>query len=105
MPSKIRRDDTVIVTAGKNKGAQGNVRRSIPDRNRVIVEGVNIIKRHLRNDPALAQSGIVEQEAAIHVSNVKLICTECNEPTRVGFRSLEDGRKVRVCKKCNETID
>ncbi|MQG20879.1 MAG: 50S ribosomal protein L24 [SAR202 cluster bacterium] len=105
MPSKIRRDDTVIVTAGKNKGTQGNVRRSIPDKNRVIVEGVNIIKRHLRNDPGLAQSGIVEQEAAIHVSNVQLICTECNEPTRVGFRSLEDGRKVRICKKCNETID
>ena len=105
MPSKIRRDDTVIVTAGKNKGTQGNVRRSIPDKIRVIVEGVNIIKRHLRNDPGLAQSGIVEQEAAIHVSNVQLICTECNEPTRVGFRSLEDGRKVRICKKCNETID
>ena len=102
MPSKIRRDDTVIVTAGKNKGTQGNVRRSIPDKNRVIVEGVNIIKRHLRNDPGLAQSGIVEQEAAIHVSNVQLICTECNEPTRVGFRSLEDGRKVRICKKCND---
>lgn len=105
MASKIRRDDQVVVTAGKNKGERGTVRRSIPAQKRIVIGGVNFIKRHLRTQPGLAQSGIVEQEAPIHVSNVKLICTECNEPTRVGFRFLEDGRKVRVCKKCNETID
>ena len=105
MASKIRRNDQVVVIAGKNKGVRGTVRRSIPNQKRIVIGGVNMIKRHLRNQPGLAQTGIVEQEAPINVSNVKLICTECDEPTRVGFRFLEDGRKVRVCKKCNETID
>jgi len=104
MARKIRRDDTVLVIAGKSKGSRGKVRRSMPQRGRVVVEGMNIIKRHVRAQAGVRQAGIVEMEGPISVSNVMLVCTSCDQPTRVEFRFLEDGRKVRVCKKCHETI-
>jgi len=102
---KIRKNDTVIVTAGKDKGKTGKVRFAYPKEERVMVEGINFIKRHTKARGAVRQAGIIQLEAPIPVSNVMLLCSRCNRPTRVGFRSLEDGRKVRVCNRCSEVID
>jgi len=105
MGLRIRKDDTVLVIAEKDKGKIGKVKRVYPKTMRVLVEGVNIVKRHMRARGPNVPSGIVEMEAPIHISNVKLVCTSCGEPTRVGFTFLEDGRKVRICKKCGEVIE
>ncbi len=102
---KIRKNDTVIVIAGKDKGKEGKVRRVLPDEERVVVEGLNMIKRHSRARRAVRQAGIIELEAPIHVSNVMLVCGKCGNPTRVGFQLLADGKKVRTCKACGEVID
>lgn len=102
---KIRRDDTVLVIAGKDRGKKGKVRQSLPEESRVVVDGINMVKRHMRPRGTVRQAGIIEREAPLHISNVALICTKCNRPTRIGFRFLEDGSKVRVCKECNEVID
>lgn len=102
---KIRRDDTVVVIAGKDKGKNGKVRQSFPKESRVVVDGVNMVKRHLRPRGTARQAGIIEREAPFHVSNVMLLCPKCNRPTRIGFRILEDGSRVRVCKRCHEVID
>lgn len=101
----IRRDDIVLVISGKDKGKRGKVRRSLPDKNRVYVDGVNMIKRHMRAQANVKQTGIIEREAPINVSNVMLICNRCDKPTRVGFRILDDGKKVRVCRSCHEVIE
>jgi large subunit ribosomal protein L24 len=101
----IRKNDTVLVIAGKDKGKKGKVRFAYPKDERLLVEGVNFIKRHTRAVRQARQAGIIEREAPIHVSNVMLLCNRCNRPTRVGFRFLEDNRKVRVCRSCNEVID
>ncbi|MBI3978767.1 MAG: 50S ribosomal protein L24 [Chloroflexi bacterium] len=103
--TRIRKDDTVQVIAGKSKGKTGKVHRVIPKESRVIVEGANIVKRHVRPRPGIRQAGIVEMEAPIHLSNVMLVCSRCDRPTRVGFRYLEDGTKVRYCKRCQEVIE
>ncbi len=102
---KIKKGDEVLVIAGDDRGKRGKVQRSFPREDRIIVEGVNMVKRHMRPRGRARQAGIIEREAPIHVSNVKLICKKCNQPTRVGFRFLEVGGKVRVCKKCGEVID
>ena len=102
---KIRKNDNVIVVAGKSKGKRGRVHRVFPRDDLVLVEGVNIIKRHMRPRAGVRQAGIVEREAPIHISNVMLICAKCGQATRVGFQFLEDGTKVRVCRHCHETID
>lgn len=102
---KIRKDDTVLVIAGKDKGKKGSVRQSLPKESRVVVDGVNKVKRHMRPRGTVRQAGIIEREAPLHVSNVMLLCTKCNQPTRVGFRFLEDGSRVRVCRRCGEVID
>jgi large subunit ribosomal protein L24 len=102
---KIRKNDTVIILAGKDRGKQGKVRRAFPKGDRVIVEGINMIKRHSRARRAARQAGIIELEAPIHVSNVMLLCNKCGKPTRVGFRFLDDGKKVRICHSCGEVID
>ncbi len=102
---KIRKDDTVVITTGKDSGKKGKVRRVWPDKERVIVDGANMIKRHSRARRAARQAGIIELEAPIHVSNVMLVCSKCNKPTRVGFQFLADGKRVRVCKSCQEVID
>jgi len=102
---KIRKNDTVVVIAGKDKGKRAKVRQSFPRESRIIVEGVNMIKRHSRARRAVRQAGIIELEAPIHVSNVMLLCNKCNRPGRVGIRFLEDGKKVRVCRSCGEVID
>jgi large subunit ribosomal protein L24 len=102
---KIRRNDVVLIIAGKDRGKKGKVRLAFPGKEHVIVEGVNMIKKHARARGAARQAGIIEREAPIHVSNVMLVCNKCNRPTRVGFRFLEDGRKVRICRSCREVID
>jgi len=102
---KIRKDDTVLVIAGKEKGKTGKVRFSYPKKERIMVEGINFIKRHIRARGRVRQAGIIQLEAPIPMSNVMLLCSRCNRPTRVSFRFLEDGRKVRVCNRCSEVID
>jgi large subunit ribosomal protein L24 len=100
----VRKGDTVVVITGKYAGRKGKILSVDPQKSRVIVEGVNIVKRHTRPTRRLAQGGIVEKEAPIHSSNVMLWCGRCERPTRVGRRILESGRKVRYCKKCGEAI-
>ena len=102
---KIRRDDQVLVITGDDKGKKGKVRRYYPLEDRLVVEGVNMVKRHMKPRANIRQAGIIEREAPINVSDVMLICSKCNKPTRVGFLVLEDKTKVRVCKKCHEVID
>ncbi len=102
---KIRKNDTVVVVAGKDRGKKGKVRRAFPDEDTVIVEGLNMIKRHSRARRATRQAGIIELEAPIHVSNVMLMCDKCGNPTRISFRFLDDGKKVRICNSCREVID
>ncbi len=102
---RIKKNDTVLVIAGKDRGKKGKVRRAAPKSERVVVEGLNMIKRHSRARRAARQAGIVELEAPIHVSNVKLVCEKCKKPTRVGIKLLDDGRKARYCRACQEPID
>ena len=102
---KIRKNDTVQVIAGKDRGKKGKVRFAYPKKEELMVEGVNMIKKHVRATGQVRQAGIIEREAPIHISNVMLLCGKCNYPTRVGFRFLEDGRKVRFCHSCHEVID
>lgn len=102
---RIRKNDSVIVIAGKDRGKKGKVRFAYPDKERILVEGVNFIKRHTRARGQVRQAGIIEREAPINVSNVMLVCNKCNKPARVGHRFLEDGRKVRICRVCKEVID
>jgi large subunit ribosomal protein L24 len=104
--SPIRRDDNVIVLTGRDRGKRGRVLRVISGRDRVIVEGVNMIKRHTRPNPQRnIKGGIVEREASIHASNVQLVCPECGKATRIGRRILNDGRKVRICRNCEGVVD
>ena len=100
---KIRTGDTVLVVAGRNKGQQGRVRKSVIDRDRIVVEGVNIVKKHIKRGRA-RQAGIVEVEAAFHLSNAMLVCPSCKEPTRVGIRKDDNGKNARFCKKCEKLI-
>ena len=104
MTARIRKGDEVIVTSGRDKGKKGNVLRVLSGQNRVLVQGVHMVKRHQRQTQT-EQGGIVEKEASIHVSNVALLDPENGEATRIGFRSLEDGRKVRYAKRSGEVID
>ena len=105
MAARVRRDDTVEVMTGKDRGRRGDVRQVITDADRIVVTGVNMVKRHRRARSVEEPSQIVEMEAPLHVSNVRLVCTSCDAAVRVGFRFLEDGRKVRYCKSCDEAID
>lgn len=100
----VKRGDTVVVISGKDKGKKGEVLRVIPKKNRIIVKGVNEVTKHVKPNVANRQGGIVKQEAPIHASNAMLYCTKCDKATRIAYKTLEDGTKVRVCKKCNETF-
>ncbi len=102
---KIRKNDIVLVIMGKDRGKKGKVRSAYPKEERVLVEGINFIKRHTRATGQVRQAGIIEREVPIRVSNVMLLCNRCSRPTRVGFRFLEDGKKVRSCRSCHEVID
>ena len=100
---KIRSGDEVLVTSGRNKGQRGRVRLNLIERDRVVIEGVNIVKKHVKRGRA-RQAGIVELEAPLHVSNVRLICPNCQQATRVGVREDADGKNERYCKRCEQTI-
>jgi large subunit ribosomal protein L24 len=106
MKLSVRKNDEVQVIAGRDRGKRGRVLRVLPDKGRVVVEGVNLIKRHTKANPQKnVKGGVVEREAPLHASNVQLVCPECGEPTRIGKKILGDGRKVRVCRKCEGVVD
>ena len=100
----VRRGDRVKVISGKDAGKEGKVLKAFPERQRVVVEGVNKVKKHQRPTQKQPQGGILEIEAPVHVSNVMLICPNCGEPTRVGHLR-EDGARLRVCKRCGKQIE
>jgi len=107
---KIKKGDTVLIITGKDRGKQGTVSRAMPQDNKVIVEGLNIVKKHVRPQGQTRQGGVIEKAMPIQVSNTMLICTECGEPTRVALDRRPLGtdqklRPVRVCKKCNKVIE
>lgn len=101
----VKKQDTVVVLTGKEKGKKGRVLSVASAEYRVIVEKVNVIKRHTKPNRKHSQGGIIEKEAPIQISNIMLICPKCDKPTRIGNVVLEGGRKVRLCKKCKEVID
>jgi large subunit ribosomal protein L24 len=101
----IKKDDKVKIIAGKDKGKIGKVLRVIRKKNRILVENANIIKRHTRPNAQNKQGGIIETESPIHWSNVMLMCNKCMTPVRIKMQRLEDGKKMRVCRKCNEIMD
>jgi len=106
LQTPVRKNDTVVVVGGKDRGKRGRVLRVVPEVNRVVIEGVNFIKRHTRPNPQQnVKGGVVEREAPLHASNVQIVCPECGSPTRIGRTLLEDGRKVRVCRKCDGAVD
>ena len=102
---KIRKNDTILVVAGKDRGKKGKVRFAYPKDGRVLVEGVNLMKKHARAVRQVRQAVIIEREMPIDVSNVMLLCGKCNHPARVGSRFLEGSKRVRVCRVCHEVID
>lgn len=101
----LKKDDQVEVIAGKDKGRVGKILRILPAENKAIVERINMIKRHTKPTEMNQQGQIVEREAAIHVSNLQLICPECTKTGRIGKKILEDGTKIRFCKSCGESIE
>jgi large subunit ribosomal protein L24 len=101
----IKKDDFVKVIAGKDSGKQGKVLRVFPEEGRLTVERINMIKRHTRPTQKMQQGGIIEREGKLHISNVMLICTKCDRGVRVGHRFLDDGKKVRVCRRCGDVLD
>lgn len=101
----IKKDDKVKIITGKDKGKIGKVLKTMRKNERVLVENINIVKRHTRPSATNRQGGIVESEAPIQWSNVMLMCNKCLSPVRIQMQKLEDGKKVRICRKCNEIID
>jgi len=104
MRIRIKKNDTVMALAGKDKGKTGKVLKIFPKDNRAIVEGVNFIKKHMRKTRQDQQGGIIERENPIRISNLALYCKSCNRPTRIGLTRLADGTKSRLCKRCKEMI-
>jgi large subunit ribosomal protein L24 len=102
---QIRKDDKVKIISGKDKGKIGKVLKAVNKKDRILIENINVVKRHTRPTAQNRQGGIVESEAPIHWSNVMLMCNKCVSPVRVKMKRLDDGKKVRVCRKCNEIID
>lgn len=106
LQTPVRRNDNVLVITGKDRGKRGRVLKVLPETNRLIIEGVNMIKRNMKPNPNRnVQGGVVSREAALHASNVQIVCPECGKPTRIGRRILGDGRKVRICRKCEGVVD
>lgn len=101
----IKKEDTVLVIAGREKGKKGRVLSVMPAKSSLIIEKINIIKRHMKPNRKYAQGGIIEKEAPIHMSNVILVCPKCNKSTRIANLLMENGKKVRTCRKCKEVID
>ena len=106
LATPIRRNDNVVVITGKDRGKRGRVLKVDAAKNRLVVEGVNFIKRHTKPNPQRqVKGGVVEREASLHASNVQMVCPDCGKPTRLGRKILGDGRKVRVCRKCEGVVD
>ena len=105
MAAKIKRDDTVQVMTGRDRGRRGEVRQVLRKQERAIVTGVNMMRKHRRSTDPAQPSQILDIEGTIHLSNLRVVCAACDNAVRVGFRILDDGRKVRVCKQCDEAID
>lgn len=101
----VKKDDMVMIIAGKDKGKSGKVLRVLPEKGRVLVESLNVVKRHTRPSQMNKEGGIIEKEAPISISNVLLLCPGCDKPVRTGVKVLDDGSKVRFCKKCNEIVN
>jgi len=102
----IRKNDNVLVMTGKDRGKRGRVLKVLPEKNRLIVEGVNLIKRHTKPNPGKQiKGGVVERDAPLHASNAQIVCPECGKATRIGRKILGDGRKVRICRKCEGVVD
>ena len=101
---KLKKGDRVRVISGKDVGKEGEITRVFPEAERVIVDGVNVAKRHQRATGQTMQGGIIDKDMPLHISNVAIICSGCNSPTRVGYRFESDGTKVRVCRKCGKDI-
>jgi large subunit ribosomal protein L24 len=101
---RIRSGDEVVVITGRDKGARGNVTRILPEKGKIIVAKVNMVKRHTKPTQN-SSGGIVEREAPLEISNVQFVCPKCDAGVRLGAKTLEDGRKVRTCRKCGEVLD
>jgi large subunit ribosomal protein L24 len=101
----LKKNDTVLIMTGDEKGKKGRVLSVEPDENRLLVERLNMIKKHMKPSKKHAQGGIIDKEAPVHRSNVMLVCPKCGKPTRTGNRILENGKKIRACKKCGEVVD
>lgn len=104
MKLKIKKNDRVMVIAGKDKGKIGKILKIYPEKERAVVEKINMIKRHTRPNQK-GQGGIVEKEAPLHISNLMIMCAKCNKAVRIGVKELEDGRRVRICKKCGQELE
>lgn len=102
---RLRRDDNVMVIKGRDQGKQGRVQQVFPGRGLLLVEGINIVKRHMKPSGGVRQGGIIQKELPIKASNVMLVCASCGKPARIGRRFLADGTKARFCKKCEEVIE
>lgn len=105
MRPQIRKNDTVMIIAGRERGKTGKVLRVLPERDRVLVERLNLVKRHSKGQGPQSPQGIVEKEAPLHRSNVMVMCEKCNVPVRMGKKQLQDGRHVRVCRRCGDQLD
>jgi large subunit ribosomal protein L24 len=101
----IKKNDTVLVVTGDEKGKKGRVIAVQNEKNRLLVESLNMIKKHMKPNKNQTQGGIIEKEAPIHRSNVMLLCSKCNKPTRINHHILENGKKIRICNKCGEVIE
>jgi large subunit ribosomal protein L24 len=102
---KLKRGDTVLIISGKDRGKTGKIEKVLPKTNQILVTGVNIIKKHTRPTKKNPHGGIIQINKPISVANVMLICPQCNKPTRIGFKMLDGGKKLRVCKKCKESVE
>ncbi|MBI3300910.1 MAG: 50S ribosomal protein L24 [Deltaproteobacteria bacterium] len=105
MIARVKKNDTVMIIAGKERGKIGKVLRVLPAENRAVVERLNLVKRHLKPRGPQSPGGILEKEAPLHLSNLMPMCERCNAPVRVGSRRLDDGSKARVCRRCGELLD
>ncbi|HAV43103.1 TPA: 50S ribosomal protein L24 [bacterium] len=105
MALRVRKGDRVFLITGKDKGKSGKVLKVFPLRDRILIEGLNQVKRHTRPSRKNPQGGIIEKELPLHISNVMLVCPNCNKPTRIGRTFLKDGTKIRICRKCQEPVD
>lgn len=105
MKIRIKKDDKVKVLTGKDKGKIGKVLKVVKKSSRVVVENINLVKSHQRPTQKVPQGGIIEKPMPVNISNVMIMCNSCVKPTRIGIKALEDGKRVRICKKCNQQID